>query len=79
MPVTKQHVMARAKDAINQSSINQEDVKSLPVPLPPLSLQHEFAIRVAEIRELETAQAASRKRLAELFESLLHRAFQGEL
>jgi type I restriction enzyme S subunit len=78
-PAAKRHILGRAKDSINQSSINQEDVKCLPVPLPPLPLQKEFAQRVAEIRELESGQAASRQRLEALFQSLLHRAFQGEL
>lgn len=54
-------------------------VKSAEVPIPPVSLQNTFAARVAEIRELEAAQAASRKRLDDLFQSLLHRAFQGQL
>ena len=47
--------------------------------LPPLPIQEEFANRVAEIHELESAQAASRNRLDALFQSMLHRAFRGEL
>jgi type I restriction enzyme S subunit len=49
------------------------------IPVPPLSLQKEFAQRVAEIRELEAGQATSRTRLDALFQSMLHRAFNGEL
>src|ERR1019366_3225407 len=49
------------------------------VPLPPLPLQKEFAQRGIDIRELETAQAARRQRSDDLFQSLLHRAFEGEL
>ena len=49
------------------------------IPIPPLPLQKEFARRVAEIRALEAGQAASRQRLEALFQSLLHRAFNGEL
>jgi type I restriction enzyme S subunit len=75
----RHHVESRAKRAIGQSSINQSDLKMLPLPLPPLALQKEFAARVAEIRVLESAQAASRHRLEALFQSLLHRAFNGEL
>ena len=47
--------------------------------MPPLLLQKEFAQRVKEIRELEAAQAASRRRTEDLFQSLLHRAFNGKL
>lgn len=53
--------------------------KKTRVLLPSLELQNKFADRVEEIRKLEFAQSASRKRLDDLFQSLLHRAFQGEL
>jgi type I restriction enzyme, S subunit len=51
----------------------------MPFVCPPLALQREFAQRVTEIRELEAGQAASRLRLKALFQSLLHRAFNGKL
>jgi type I restriction enzyme S subunit len=47
--------------------------------LPPISLQQKFATRVADIRAIEFEQAASRQRLDDLFQSMLHRAFNGEL
>jgi len=53
--------------------------KEIKVPLPPLSLQKEFAARVSEIRAMQAKQAASRRRLDDLFRSMLHSAFQGEL
>jgi type I restriction enzyme S subunit len=53
--------------------------EQIQIPLPPLSLQREFATQVAEIRELESGQAASRQRMDALFQSLLHHAFQGDL
>jgi type I restriction enzyme S subunit len=49
--------------------------EQIAIPIPPLPLQKEFAQRVTEIRELEAAQAASHRRLEDLFQSLLHRAF----
>lgn len=42
-------------------------------------LQQEFTARVAEVREMEAKQAESRRHLDDLFQSLLHRAFEGEL
>jgi hypothetical protein len=38
-----------------------------------------LSARVSEIRSMETEQAASRRRLDDLFQSMLHRAFQGDL
>ena len=42
-------------------------------------LQEEFAARVGEIRVMQADQSASRKRLDDLFQSMLHRAFEEEL
>ena len=42
-------ILTRAKKAVNQASINQRDVQSLNVVVPPLSLQNQFAAFVAEV------------------------------
>jgi type I restriction enzyme S subunit len=62
-----------------QANVSPSGVGSVVIPVPPLPLQQEFAQRVAEIREMEAAQAASRQRLDALFQSTLHRAFNGDL
>ena len=49
------------------------------IPLPPLPLQQEFAERVKEIEAEKQRQAESKKKLDELFNSLMQRAFTGEL
>lgn len=59
--------------------INLGDLKKLPVPVPSLALQKEFAAGVTEIRTMQADQTASRQRLESLFQSLLHRAFSGAL
>ena len=53
--------------------------RDLLLRIPPLPLQKEFAARVSNIRAMQAEQAASRRRLDDLFQSMLHRAFQGEL
>ena len=68
-----------AKRTTNLASINMTQLRALPVLLPPLVLQNEFASRVSEIRAMQAEQAASCRRLDELFQSMLHRAFNGEL
>lgn len=62
-----------------QKNINLKTLRDIKLVVPPIELQRTFAARAAEIRALEAAQADSRKRLDDLFQSLLHRAFQGEL
>jgi len=58
---------------------NSTIIRQLKLRVPPMPLQRVFAAHVAEIRELQTTQPASRRRLEDLFQSLLQRAFQGEL
>lgn len=62
-----------------QPKLNQANLNCIGVPTPPLALQRLFAARIAEIRTMEDEQASSRQHLNDLFQSLLHRAFQGEL
>jgi type I restriction enzyme S subunit len=56
---------------------NASELSALLLPLPPLPLQSTFAARVAEVRAMEAEQAQSRRRLDDLFQSLLHEAFSG--
>jgi type I restriction enzyme S subunit len=67
-----------ARMQINRK-FNASELSALKLPLPPLELQKEFAARVSDIRAMQAEQAASRRRLDDLFQSMLHRAFQGEL
>ncbi len=74
----KQQVDSVSAGAITKG-INVSMLKTISIHLPPLALQKEFAQRVTEIRELEAGQATSRTHLDALFQSMLHRAFNGEL
>jgi len=51
----------------------------LSVPLPPLPLQQEFAARAEEIEAEKARQAESKAKLDDLFNSLMQKAFKGEL
>jgi type I restriction enzyme S subunit len=73
------HILRSAKDAVNQSSINQQDVKGIPVILPPLPQQELFAQRLRRLGTLDKRQRACLMQLDALFASLQHGAFRGEL
>ena len=79
LPVTRSQIASGARTTNGTFKINQTVIEQIRLLVPPLPLQKEFAKRVSEIREMEAAQAASRRRLEALFQSLLHRAFNGEL
>ena len=61
------------------SFMNTTILKALRIYLPPIKLQEEFAAGVSEIRAMQAEQSTTRRRLDDLFQSLLHRAFKGEL
>lgn len=75
----KEYFLGCAKRTTNLASINMRQLRALPVPVPALPLQKQFSKQVTEIHGLETKQSASSRRLEDLFQSLLHCAFQGEL
>lgn len=62
-----------------QKNINLALLRNLSVPLPPLSLQREFARRVGAVERLQAAQRSALAELDALFAALQHRAFRGEL
>lgn len=78
-PAIKAQILQKAKRAINQASINQGDVQSFSILLPPLELQEAFAARAQRVERIIRRQARSRESLDVLFHTLLHRAFSGEL
>jgi type I restriction enzyme S subunit len=72
-----------AKWAVNQASINQEDVKRTPVPLPPLAEQEAFVeaaeAQLSVIDHLEADLDAKLAGAQSLRQSILRHAFSGKL
>lgn len=75
----KNQVLTACKDAVNQSSINQTDVKGFQVLVPPTYLQYRFAIIVESIEQQKACMRSHLAELDALFASLQYRAFNGEL
>jgi type I restriction enzyme S subunit len=79
----RDELIANAKQAVNQASINQNDVNSTAVPLPPLAEQAEIVAeverRLTVLEALSQTLTAELKRAERLRQSLLHRAFTGRL
>lgn len=79
----KNEIRSRINMAVNQVSINQKQLSSLEIPLPPLSEQQRI---VERIEELFAKLDEARERLQEVADSfavrkaaILHKAFTGEL
>jgi len=62
-----------------QPHINAEQVKSLQFPSPPTSLQKEFAQVAQRFERLRVQQREAERQSEHLFQTLLHRAFRGEM
>jgi|ERR1035437_538336 type I restriction enzyme S subunit len=75
----KNQVIKCSKDAVNQSSINQNDVNSFTIPVPPIELQKKFNRIIENIEIQKQLIQISLHKSEELFQSLLQRAFRGEL
>lgn len=75
----KQQILRCAKDAVNQSSINQQDVKGFELLVPPIKLQNQFAHIVEKTEALKVYYQISLQELENLYGSLSQRAFRGEL
>lgn len=73
----KKQIARSAKKAVNQASINQTDVKSFITPLPPMTRQIQFDAVIAQIGHMK--DGISPRQVDNLFASLQHRAFVGDL
>jgi len=60
-------------------SRHYKELKSLSYINPPRDLQDQFGISLANIQTLKRSLAASTAALETLFQTLLHRAFDGSL
>jgi type I restriction enzyme S subunit len=79
LPFMKHRLAEMARGAVGQANINSKELQSIELPVPPVPLQQQFAKRVAEISALAAEQVNSRRRVDDLFQSMLHRSFNGEL
>jgi type I restriction enzyme, S subunit len=62
-----------------QQNFSGPGLRRLPMPLPPIELQRDFASRVAAVEKLKAADHVSLAELDALFGALQFRAFRGDL
>ncbi|MEN8885251.1 MAG: restriction endonuclease subunit S [Winogradskyella sp.] len=63
----------------NYPAVKSNDLKKFQVIVPPIDLQNQFAERIQAIEAQKTQSQASLAQAEDLFNSLLQRAFKGEL
>jgi type I restriction enzyme S subunit len=71
--------MSKKTQGASYPAVSDKDIFDFAIPTPPLPLQQEFAKIVEEIEAEKARQTESRKKLDDLFASLMQRAFAGKL
>ena len=72
-------LIKKSDNGSSQPNLSAKSVKQFIVPLPSLELQNQFSERVQAIEEQKAQAEASLAQAEDLFNSLLQRAFKGEL
>lgn len=75
----KSELRKRAKAAIGMANINAQEVQKIPIPIPSAALQANYAQAARAAEAAKQTHCAHLAKLDELFASLQHRAFRGEL
>ena len=75
----KELLKGMAKGAVNQANINAQELKSIKIAIPPIELQNQFADFVKQVDKLKFEMEKSLKELEDNFNSLMQKAFKGEL
>lgn len=78
-PRGKSYFLRQAKQTTGIATINMSQLKAFPMLIPPLNLQDEFGNRLARLEGMRSSHGRSLAQLDQLFASLQHRAFRGEL
>ena len=68
-------ILTRAKKAVNQASINQKDVQSLMIYIPPLELQDQFATFAEQTEKAKRTISRSLEKLETLKKALMYEYF----
>lgn len=75
----KDKLLNMAKNIVGMANINAEEFKKIDVYIPPIELQNQFAEFVKQVDKLKFELEKSLKELEDNFNSLMQKAFKGEL
>jgi type I restriction enzyme S subunit len=75
----KDLLLNTARKAIGMANINSREIAAFPIWTPPLERQMKFREALQGIEKSRQNQSASAAALETLFQTLLHRAFDGSL
>ncbi|GMV27628.1 MAG: hypothetical protein AMXMBFR58_36590 [Phycisphaerae bacterium] len=78
-PTYRRHLVQQARTTAGNYNINTQGLSSLRLIVPPLTLQDEYVASHKALAGLHRKEVAGQGEAESLFDSLVHRAFRGEL
>lgn len=75
----REYIRSVCVGGIDKRQINKEHLEEFPIIFPPIELQNQFANFVNQVDKLKFEMKASLRELENNFNSLMQRAFNGEL
>lgn len=71
----KLHLRTIAKGAVNQANINAQELQGIPIYIPPIELQQQFADFVKQVDKSREAVKKSLEKAQQLYDSLMQEYF----
>lgn len=68
-----------SKGGATREALTKEDIEKYTIPLPPITLQNQFAEKISLIEKQKELAKQSLQESENLFNALLQKAFKGEL
>jgi len=78
-PAGRREIIKRTKTAVNQATVNNEDIRNFKIILPPLELQRKYEDVINHIKKTRTNQKGNESMIRTVNNNLLSKAFKGEL
>lgn len=78
-PFIKQTLLNKARRAIGMANINARELRSLPLILPAKERQEAFVKKLTTLEHQRIQRKKNRKAIESLFDTLLYKAFTGDL
>lgn len=75
----KRYLYNLAKNSIGMSNINATELKNIPIYIPPIDIQNKYKSKIILINEKLELLKKGLKYFELLYQSLLHKSFNGEL
>jgi type I restriction enzyme S subunit len=75
----KKTLLGMCKSIVGMANINAQELQEIRIMIPPVNLQNQFEIKVKQLKKIVLRTEEQVNISASLFQTLLQKAFKGEL